>query len=61
MNDLEPLPLVCYASGVDVTGYSRHLGDPPLSCPTLGPSRSGGPPEARLGRAAGLGGCCWCR
>jgi len=28
LNDLESLPLVCYASGADVMGYPRHPGDP---------------------------------
>jgi hypothetical protein len=30
LNDLESLPLVCYASGADVMGYPRH---PVIPCP----------------------------
>jgi hypothetical protein len=30
LNDLESLPLVCYAPGADVTGYPRHPVTPAL-------------------------------
>ena len=32
LNELDPLPQACYASGVDVTGYPR-TGNPPLLAP----------------------------
>jgi hypothetical protein len=39
LNELDPYPQVCYASGANATGYPR-AGDPSPSRPTLKRSRS---------------------
>jgi hypothetical protein len=46
LNDMDPLHLVGYTSGADATGYPRP-GDPHHH-PVREPSRSEGPPEARV-------------